>query len=111
MPCKDKRMNNPDEENRMMRSMDRMYHSSESFLYRYRWWIVLILAILLGYYLCTKRCETTGTLAASETPVAVTQPSEPLAVTGGMNVSRFNSLNIASPAVNFPTEGRNLFRL
>lgn len=32
----------------------------DAFLYKYRWWIVLLLAFLLMYYLHNRNCEDTG---------------------------------------------------
>lgn len=36
-------------------SVGNVVQSSESFLYKYRWWVVLVLACLLAYYLYTRR--------------------------------------------------------
>ncbi len=53
---------------------DRMYHDCETFLFRYRWWIVLVLAILLAYYLYTRKCEP-GETASMSTVTTATVPS------------------------------------
>jgi hypothetical protein len=80
---------------------DKMYHDSESFLYKNRWWIVLILAILLAYYLLTKKCD--GSNSNSSSGLFGPQVVSPK-IGGG-------ELRLASPAVPLDTEGRNLFRL
>ena len=79
---------------------DRMYHDSESFLYRNRWWIVLILAVLLAYYLLTRKCD--GTSSSTSTSFFGPQVASP----------KLGDLNVASPpAVPLNTEGKQLFRL
>jgi hypothetical protein len=80
---------------------DRMYHDSESFLYRNRWWIVLILAVLLAYYLLTRKCDGTGSSAS--TSLFGPQVASPKIGEG--------ELRLASPAVPQGTEIRKLFRL
>lgn len=82
---------------------DRMYHDCETFLYRNRWWIVLVLAILLAYYLYTRKCET------GETSAAI--PSQSTTVTD-MNTPKLGgALNYGEPVSSLNTEGRNLFKL
>ena len=96
MPCRDRRNNKQE-------TLDRMYHDSETFLYRYRWWIVLLLAVLLAYYLYTRRCETETIVSpVGERTVMVTGGPEPML--GG-------ALNFGDPISNINTEGRKLFRL
>jgi len=78
--------------------MDRMYHDSEAFLYRYRWWIVLILVLLLAWYLYTKRSDIgkmyTDVTASSNPRLGSTE------------------LNIGTPTTTgINTDARNLFRL
>lgn len=74
--------------------MDRISHDSDSFFYKYRWCIVLILAILLAYYLYTKRWEL-GIMPNTTTKLPAIGATE---------------LNISPPAViNVNTEGRNMF--
>lgn len=102
MPCRDKRNNKPEEnvENESVggsSTMDRIYHDSETFLYRYRWWIVLVLAILLGYHLYCKK--SVGSKSASGSS-SVGEPRLGKA-----------DLNLAEPTNDFNTEARNLFRL
>ena len=103
MPYRDNRRNNSEEETRMS-TMDKIYHDSETFLYKYRWWIILVLAILLGVYLWSKRSEPT-----------VTQTTETVTTTTGTDiVPRLGAtdLNIGEPAPpDFNTEGRRLFRI
>ena len=82
---------------------DRMYHDSESFLYRNRWWIVLILAVLLAYYLLTRKCD--GSNSSSSTSTNLFGPEVASPKIGG------GELRLASPAVPFGTEGRKLFKL
>lgn len=77
---------------------DKMYHDSESFLYRNRWWIVLILAILLAWYLVTRKCDGNGSSSLLGPQVASPK-------IGG------SELILASPPVPLGTEGRKLFRL
>lgn len=71
--------------------IDRATHDSGSFFYKYRWWIVLVLAILLGYFLYSKRHD--------------------LGITTTNNLPRLTNseLNIAEAPTNmFDTEGRKL---
>ncbi|VBB18517.1 hypothetical protein YASMINEVIRUS_980 [Yasminevirus sp. GU-2018] len=102
MPCKDKKNNKPEEETNSESTVDRIYHDSETFLFRYRWWIVLFLAVLLGYYLYSKRTEKTGSGES-------TGASSDLAV-GGPKLGP-NELNIGEPSSQLNTEARKLFRL
>ena len=77
---------------------DRMYHNSESFLYRYRWWVILVLICLLSYYLYARKSAD----GASSR------------ITGNTNVQPklSNELNIASPgANNLDTVVKKLFKL
>lgn len=91
--CKDKKKNNTTNSGS---TVDRMYHDSETFLYRYRWWIVLVLACMLAYYLYTRKCETSGFLSLPEAQ------TPKLAAT---------DLNLGEPTAILNTEGRRLFRL
>lgn len=95
--CKDKKKNNATKSGSESSStVDRMYHDSETFLYRYRWWIVLVLACMLAYYLYTRKCETGS---ASQLPEAQVPK---LAA---------DDLNLGEPTSVLNTEGRKLFRL
>src|SRR5579872_7096660 len=97
MPCKDNKKNNTHRHGYHMRSAaDRMYHDSETFLYRYRGWIILILAVLLIAYLLTRKCE----------PGLLTDLSS--SATGTVQAPKLtNELNIAEPAtVAVNTEAR-----
>ena len=80
---------------------DRMYHDSETFLYRNRWWIVLILAVFLAYYLLTRKCD--GTSSSVSTGLFGPQVAAPKIGEG--------ELRLAEPPVPLNTEGRKLFRL
>ncbi len=82
-------------------TMDRYYHDTESFLYRYRWWVVLVLAILLAYYLYCKKSEGTATTSPA-TSVGVS--------TGSKGVLGQGDLNLASPPIG-DTTTRQLFRM
>lgn len=93
--CKDKKKNNATNSSaESSTTVDRMYHDSETFLHRYRWWIVLILACMLGYYLYTRKCETEAS--------GLTEISQPKLV---------GDLNLGDPTDVLNTEGRKLFRL
>lgn len=96
--CKDKKNNiKAEAEESSMGTVDRYYHNTESFLYRYRWWVVLVLAILLAYYLYTKNESSVDT--------AVGTPSAP-------GLIGQNELNVGAPVeLGVPTEQRKLFNL
>jgi hypothetical protein len=83
--------NNPDDEKKIM-----VQNTEPSMLYKYRWWIVLVVALLLAWYLYSKREE-----------ISYTMNNKPkYAQIGGAE------LNLGMPStVNIDTEGRNLFRL
>lgn len=86
-------MNNPDQNSSA--EMDRISHASETFLHKYRWWIVLVLAVLLALYLYSKRTELGIDMYPTKQPV----------LDGTV-------LNIGTPAqINIGTETRTLFRL
>jgi hypothetical protein len=86
----------------------RVYRECESFLYRYRWWIVLILAVLLAWYLYTRRCDK----GEGAMPAMVEEPAPALPQTGGAFGPKLgNNLNFGDPVNNINTEGRRLFGL
>lgn len=97
MPCHYKKNNNAEEDQELVPERERLtlkkaYNKTESFLYRNRWWIVLILAVLLAYYLYSQRVE------------ASLQTATPRILS--------NELNVASPQEGgFDTVTRTLFRL
>lgn len=86
--------NNPNDNTATNAEMDRLKHDSGSFFYKYRWWIVLVLAILLAYFLYNKRTEL-GIMSSDANPrITATE------------------LKIGTPTVvDMNTDVRNLFRL
>lgn len=116
MSYQDNQKNISDPENQKPNTIDRMYNNSQSFLYRYRWWIVLILAILLGIYLFTRRQET-----VVESPNVLNTSNKAPTIPSAESTSTTKStwygmpggaFNFASPAPpDLPTETRQLFRL
>lgn len=127
--------------NTVRATADRMYHNTEHFLYKYRWLIVLILAILLAWYIyCHKKelganaSALTNTVVTSlgyqqANPGANVAPglnatsvtgAEPSALWGGSGLPQgparltANDLNINEPSSMFGpgyTETRKLFKL
>lgn len=90
---------NTDKNNKNESTIDRYYHDTESFLYRYRWWVVLVLALLLGWYLYCKKPE--GTTTSSTTSVT----------TQSRGVLGPDDLNVASPVQVGGTDMRKLFKM
>jgi hypothetical protein len=105
--CKDKKNNSKNPDGSYVRT-DRMYHDCETFLYRYRWWIVLILAILLAYYLYTRKCET-GETSSTTTVTTATTPAPVVTDVTGPKLG--GALNYTEPHTSLNTEGRSLFKL
>jgi hypothetical protein len=91
---------NTDKNNKSESTIDRYYHDTESFLYRYRWWVVLVLALLLGWYLYCKKPE--GGSGTASTSSMTTQ---------SRGVLGPNDLVVASPASIGGTDMRRLFKL
>lgn len=88
--------NQMDNPNQNSADIDRISHDSETFLHKYRWWIVIVLAVLLAVYLYSKRTEL-GIMDMTSTKKPIVGTTE---------------LNIATPSViNVGTETRNLFRI
>ena len=67
----------------MVRASDRVYHTTENFMYRYRWWIVLVLAILLGLYLVMKSANQTNKLTDTIGPTNTNDPKGTSQAGGG----------------------------
>jgi hypothetical protein len=88
--CKDKNNKSENES-----TLDRYRHGTESFLYRYRWWVVLVLALLLAYYLYTKKSGTSGLMSDASSSQGIINQGE---------------LNVAPPA-QLGTEVRKFLRL
>ena len=72
---------------------------SENALYKYRWWIVLVLVIMLVYYLYARKIEDTTGISLGTSIF----PSKPILGP--------NDLVMPEPVVSLNTEGRQLFRL
>ena len=98
--CKDKKKNNATKFGFPKKTaVDRLYHDSETFLYRYRWWIVLVLACMLAYYLYARKCTESG----SDSGLSFFQSNTPKLAA--------NDLNLGEPTLALNTDARRLFRL
>src|SRR5271169_1711641 len=96
--CKDKKNNKENES-----TLDRYYHDSESFLWRHKWWVVAVLAILVIVYFY-KNHDSTSTGASSGMTTGAT------GATGTQGVIRPNELNVGAPAT-LDTDERTFLRL
>jgi ATP-dependent Zn protease len=72
---------------------------SKNVLYKYRWWIVLVLVIMLVYYLYARKIESSTGIPLG-TSIFPTKP-----VLGPAD------LVVPEPTISLNTEGRQLFRL
>lgn len=88
------------EASRVKQFLDRQYHNSETFLYRHRWGIVLLLVVLLAYYLYVKSESNSISLQFPLRNPIIFEPK-----------LGSNDLNLGNPSMNVDTDIKQLFRL
>jgi hypothetical protein len=93
-----KKNNNTDLNN----TCDKMYHDTETFLYIYRWWIILVLTCMLAYYIHMRKCDTRFESGFGSGIENVMPEGRKLLVT---------DLALGDPAVGMNTAARSFFKL